>query len=56
MSGSAHSARIGVVALEAAYGIPVLSANQVTMWAAARAAGVEMPLTTVRTATPQENP
>ncbi len=37
--------------LEAQYGIPVLSANQVTMWAAARAACVEMPLTTVHTAT-----
>jgi maleate isomerase len=34
--------------LERRFGIPVLSANQVTMWAAARAAGVETPLTTIR--------
>ena len=47
----------GVLAgLEARYGIPVLSANQVTMWAALRAAGVETPLTSLRAATPQENP
>ena len=26
------------------YGIPVLSANQVTMWAAVRSAGIDMPL------------
>ena len=32
--------------LEARYGIPVLSANQVTMWAAVRAAGIDVPLTT----------
>jgi len=31
--------------LERRYGIPVLSANQVTMWAAVRAAGREMALT-----------
>jgi maleate isomerase len=30
-------------ALAARYGIPVLSANQVTMWAALRAAGIETP-------------
>lgn len=30
-------------ALEARYGIPVLSANQVTMWAALRAAGAPLP-------------
>ena len=36
---------VGVLAgLEARYGMPVLSANQVTMWAAARAAGIETPL------------
>ena len=29
--------------LEARYGIPVLSANQVTMWAALRAAGIQTP-------------
>jgi maleate isomerase len=34
--------------LERRHGIPVLSANQVTMWAAARAAGVETPLSTIR--------
>jgi maleate isomerase len=34
--------------LEDRFGIPVLSANQVTMWAAARAAGVDLPLTTIR--------
>jgi maleate isomerase len=33
--------------LERRFGIPVLSANQVTMWAAARAAGLELPLTTI---------
>lgn len=33
--------------LERRYGMPVLSANQVTMWAAARAAGVETRLTTI---------
>jgi len=32
--------------LEARYGIPVLSANQVTMWAAVRAAGIDTPLST----------
>ena len=38
---------VGVLAgLEAHYGVPVLSANQVTMWAAVRAAGIETPLTT----------
>jgi maleate isomerase len=37
----------GVLAgLEARYGMPVLSANQVTMWAALRATGRETPLTT----------
>ena len=30
-------------ALEARYGIPVLSANQVTMWAALQAAGAALP-------------
>jgi maleate isomerase len=31
--------------LERRYGVPVLSANQVTMWAAVQAAGIDMPLT-----------
>jgi len=33
--------------LERRYGVPVLSANQVTMWAALRAAGIDQPLTSL---------
>jgi maleate isomerase len=44
---------VGILAaLEARYGIPVLSANQVTMWAAVRAAGIDVPLSTLAPAAP----
>jgi maleate isomerase len=36
--------------LEQRYGIPVLSANQVTMWAAVRAAGLRVALTSIKPA------
>ena len=42
---------VGVLAgLERRFGVPVLSANQVTMWAAVRAAGGEMTLSSTRRA------
>ena len=45
--------------LEARYGVPVLSANQVTMWAALRAAGAslpDVPQRLFRAATPAPTP
>ncbi len=39
--------------LERRYGLPVLSANQVTMWAAVRALGLDAPLSAFRPVVPQ---